>query len=145
MKKGVGASRDLLLPLLYKCHFSPKVVLTLGVTKWKSSVKNAHYNRQRSSLFADLQHHLMVSLPLGQKSRHPGAAVPRGDERLPWGQGARQRRHRKDAISEGCHQGDATVRGKILLPEFFIYSVYFSLSRKEPHSLILFCFFKLSM
>lgn len=62
-------------------------------------------------MFADLQHHLMVSLPLGQKPRHPGAALPGGDERLPRRQGAGQRRHCKDAVPEGYHQRDATVRG----------------------------------
>lgn len=89
-----------------------------------TNTESEHTSQPSStSLFADVQHHLVESLPLGQKPRHPGAAVPGGDERLPRGQGARQRRHCEDAVPEGCHQRDATVRGK--------YPVEISVSWKD--------------
>lgn len=59
---------------------------------------------------SDLQHHLLGTLPAGPEPQHPRPVVPRSGECLPWEQVARQRRHRSDAVSEGRHQRDATVR-----------------------------------
>lgn len=39
---------------------------------------------------ADVQHHLVVSVPVGQTSRVPGTAVPGSDKCLSRRQGAKQ-------------------------------------------------------
>lgn len=75
--------------------------------------QNQEVNRRFHSL-ADLQHHLMVSVPPGKESRDPRKIISGGQKHLPWSNGAKQRSHRTDAISEGCHQRDTAVRGILM-------------------------------
>ena len=75
-----------------------------------------HEKEEMNSLcssLTDLQHHLLGSVPHGKESRDPRTAVSGGDKCLPGRQGAKQRRHRRDAVPEGRHQRDAAVRGTL--------------------------------
>lgn len=61
----------------------------------------------------------MVSVHPGKASRDPRQIISGGHKHLPWSNGAKQRSHRTDAISEGRHQRDTAVRG-ILMDDVYL-------------------------
>lgn len=58
----------------------------------------------------DLQHHVLGLVPFGEEPRGPGATVQGGGLCVSGQTGAHRGRPEQDALPEGRHKGDATVR-----------------------------------